>query len=202
MAVHLGSRLQEQEQRLEAAMTTMQQQATAITTLQQKHEQLRREHLTLVHQLNAETRRKPAMATQKVPETVGETPVEQALTDGEQFLALQRARYPDLDMGPYGPPRSQQTLPLHQAQQPLPVQQTSATGKAQMPPPQLSTDRRPLTQARIKRAASIPLSQEIVSQPALDPTQLDFLGLKGLFDPTGVNVFDYGGYILPPPRQD
>ncbi|KAI4931140.1 hypothetical protein J4E85_003729 [Alternaria conjuncta] len=202
-AEHLESRLQEQEQRLEAAMTTMQQQATAITTLQQKHEQLRREHLTLVHQLNAETRRKPAMATQTVPETVGETPVEQALTDGEQFLALQRARYPDLDMGPYGPPRSQQTLPLHQAQQSLPVQQTPATGKAQPPPQQLPTGQRLLTQARIKKAAGVPLSQEHVSQPALGPAQSGFLGdLKDLFEPTGVDLFAYGGYILPPPRQD
>jgi len=200
---HLERRLQEQEQRLEAAIMTMQQHATAITTLQQKHEQLRREHLTLVHQLNAETRRKPATTTQTVPETVIETPVEQTLTGNEQFLALQRARYPDMHLGQYSPPPPQQTLPQRQVQQSLPEQQTPATGEAQMPPPQLSTDRRSLTQARFKKAAGIPLPQENVSQLALGPTQPGFLGnLQDMFEPTGVNLFAYGGYILPPPRQD
>jgi len=142
------------------------------------------------------------MATQTVPETVVETPVEQALTDGEQFLALQRARYPDLYIFRDAPPPSQQTLPLHQAQQSLPLQQTSATGKAQPPPPQLPTGERPLTQAPTKKAAGIPLPQD-PSQPAPGSALPGFMGgLEGMFDSTGVNVFAYGGYILPPPRQD
>ncbi|KAI4670680.1 uncharacterized protein J4E88_009772 [Alternaria novae-zelandiae] len=52
----LERRFQDQEQRFQAAMTMTQQQAAIIVAMQQEHDQLRREHDTLVDQLNEAAR--------------------------------------------------------------------------------------------------------------------------------------------------
>ncbi|KAI4705103.1 hypothetical protein J4E89_009397 [Alternaria sp. Ai002NY15] len=207
----LERRVQELEQRHQADMTTVQQQATAIATLQQQHAELRHDHNMLVAELKKVLGGKPNMATETVPETAIKPMADQTMTDSELFLADQRARYPNLFMSQYAP-AVQQTLPLHQAQQPLPEQQTTANVESQMPPPQFQPAQQPLTQAHIEEAAEVPLPQES-SQPAPSPALPGFSGgFEGMFDSTGVNVFTYkppdgdsrpnNGYIPPPPRND